>query len=199
MFRKLNSTNGFTLVEVMVVLILLTLSFMVFLRALNTGQSVRANSEIRTIQGVILSKLKIKLEHEDLMKIFLLLGHLFCKDLGESIVEQFDDIDDFHNFTISSMSEYPSFSLNVNAYYVHPDTKLRQAQNIQTNYKNISISTSHQTLPTITDTIIISSDCDDEKRLSNGFTMIEIVLVIVIAGIIGSMALVYYIKVPKCI
>ena len=27
-----------------------------------------------------------------------------------------------------------------------------------------------------------------KKRLSNGFTMIEIVLVIVIAGIIGSMA-----------
>ena len=45
--------NGFTLVEVMVVLILLTLSFMVFLNALNTGKSVRARSELRTIQSVI--------------------------------------------------------------------------------------------------------------------------------------------------
>ena len=158
MFKKLNSTNGFTLVEVMVVLILLTLSFMVFLRALNTGQSVRANSEIRTIQGVILSNIENQIRarrfDEHLSPPW---SSILGKDLGESIVEQFDDIDDFHNYTISSMSEYPSFSLNVNVYYVHPDTKLRQAQNIQTNYKNISISISHQTLPTITDTIIISS------------------------------------------
>ena len=40
------TTSGFTLVEVMVVLILLTLSFMVFLQALNTGKSVRVKSEI---------------------------------------------------------------------------------------------------------------------------------------------------------
>ena len=44
------TTKGFTLVEVVVVLLLLTLSFMVFLKALNTGKRVRANSEIRTIQ-----------------------------------------------------------------------------------------------------------------------------------------------------
>ena len=46
-------TKGFTLVEVVVVLLLLTLSFMVFLQALNTGKRVRANSEIRTIQGAV--------------------------------------------------------------------------------------------------------------------------------------------------
>ena len=124
MFKKLNSTNGFTLVEVMVVLILLTLSFMVFLRALNTGQSVRANSEIRTIQGVILSNIENQIRarrfDENLSPPW---SSILGKDLGESIVEQFDDIDDFH-YTISSMSEYPSFSLNVNVYYVHPDTKL---------------------------------------------------------------------------
>ena len=40
MGKKSKSINGFTLVEVMVVLVLLTLSFMVFLRALNTGKIV---------------------------------------------------------------------------------------------------------------------------------------------------------------
>ena len=58
MGKKPKSINGFTLVEVMVVLVLLTLSFMVFLRALNTGKSVRANSEIRTIQAVILNNIE---------------------------------------------------------------------------------------------------------------------------------------------
>ena len=40
------NAKGFTLIEVMVALILLTLSFMVFLQALNTGKTVRANSEL---------------------------------------------------------------------------------------------------------------------------------------------------------
>ena len=56
--KKIKNINGFTLIEVMIVLILLTLSFMVFLRALNTGKSVRANSELRTIQGVILNSIE---------------------------------------------------------------------------------------------------------------------------------------------
>ena len=52
------SEKGFTLIEVMVVMILLTLSFMVFLQALNTGKSVRVNSELRTVQAVILNSLE---------------------------------------------------------------------------------------------------------------------------------------------
>ena len=58
MGKLLRGTKGFTLVEVVVVLLLLTLSFMVFLKALNTGKRVRANSEIRTIQGVILNSIQ---------------------------------------------------------------------------------------------------------------------------------------------
>ena len=57
--KKIQGTvKGFTLVEVMVALILLTLSFMVFLQALNTGKTVRANSELRTIQSVIMNSVE---------------------------------------------------------------------------------------------------------------------------------------------
>ena len=53
--KKIQDTaKGFTLVEVMVALILLTLSFMVFLQALNTGKTVRAHSELRTVQSLSL-------------------------------------------------------------------------------------------------------------------------------------------------
>jgi len=57
--KKFKETaKGFTLVEVMVALILLTLSFMVFLQALNTGKTVRAQSELRTIQSVIMNSVE---------------------------------------------------------------------------------------------------------------------------------------------
>ncbi|MEE3204809.1 MAG: prepilin-type N-terminal cleavage/methylation domain-containing protein, partial [Candidatus Neomarinimicrobiota bacterium] len=57
--KKFKETGkGFTLVEVMVALILLTLSFMVFLQALNTGKTVRAHSELRTIQSVIMNSVE---------------------------------------------------------------------------------------------------------------------------------------------
>ena len=53
-----NNSSGVTLVEVMVVLLLLSLSFLVFLQALNTGKTVRAKSELRTVQAVFLNSLE---------------------------------------------------------------------------------------------------------------------------------------------
>ena len=55
-FQK--NAPGVTLVEVMVVLLLLSLSFLVFLQALNTGKTVRARSELRTVQAVLLNSLE---------------------------------------------------------------------------------------------------------------------------------------------
>ena len=94
--KKIKNINGFTLIEVMIVLILLTLSFMVFLRALNTGKSVRANSELRTIQGVILNSIENEIRarrfDENISPPW---SSQIGEDSGESSVEQFDDIDDF--------------------------------------------------------------------------------------------------------
>ena len=55
-FQK--NSSGITLVEVMVVLLLLSMSFLVFLQALNTGKTVRARSELRTVQAVLLNSLE---------------------------------------------------------------------------------------------------------------------------------------------
>ena len=156
--KKIKNINGFTLIEVMIVLILLTLSFMVFLRALNTGKSVRANSELRTIQGVILNSIENEIRarrfDENISPPWSL---QIGEDSGESSVEQFDDIDDFHNYTISSLSEYPAYGLSVSVSYVTPESKFRVPQNSQTNYKNVAVMISHKTLPSITDTMIISA------------------------------------------
>ena len=156
--QTINKHEGFTLIEVMVVLILLTLSFMVFLRALNTGKSVRVNSELRTVQGVILSSIENEIRSRRFDENFSSPWSSFIgKDSGENTVDQFDDIDDFHQYTISSLSEYPAYGVSVSVSYVHPDSKFRVDQNSQTNYKRVSLIISHKTLPAITDTMIISS------------------------------------------
>ena len=90
------SDSGFTLIEIMVVLILLSLSFMVFLQALNTGKSVRVNSEIRTIQAVLLNSIQQEIRAR---KYDENSASPWSQSLGpaedETTVTNFDDIDDF--------------------------------------------------------------------------------------------------------
>lgn len=153
--------KGFTLVEVMVVLILLTLSFMVFLRALNTGKSVRANSEIRTVQGVILNSIENeirsrKFDENSSSPWSSVIG----KDSGESLVGQFDDIDDFHGYSVSSITDYPGFSYSVEVKYVSLENgafNLSPNPVVQTDFKCATVTVSHSTRPAITDMMIISA------------------------------------------
>ncbi len=116
----LTDNKGFTLVEVMVVLILLTLSFMVFLRALNTGKTIRANSEIRTVQSVILSSIQNEIRarryDENLSSPW---SSLLGKELGEYEIKEFDDIDDFNGYFEPSFTDYPAFSCSVAVEYVY--------------------------------------------------------------------------------
>ena len=118
------SQKGFTLVEVMVVLILLTLSFMVFLNALNTGKSVRARSELRTIQSVILNSVENQIrarrfDENTSAPWSSSLGKETSN--GETGVNDFDDIDDFDGYTVASVSEHPGFSytVTVNLSLIH--------------------------------------------------------------------------------
>ncbi len=151
--------RGFTLVEVMVVLILMTLSFMVFLNALNTGKSVRARSELRTIQSVILSSLENQIRarrfDENLSAPW---SSTLGKETsnGESSLTDFDDIDDFNGYSISSVSEHPAFSCDVTVNYVSPTSGFHSSQSGQTDFKSVMVKVSHPTLSAITDTMIIS-------------------------------------------
>ena len=150
--------SGFTLVEVMVVLILLTLSFMVFLNALNTGKSVRARSELRTIQSVILNSVEnqIRARRFDESTSYPWSSTL-GKETGESQIQEFDDIDDFNGYFLSTVDGYPAFSCSVAVNYVSASSGFHESQSSQTNYKSVMVKVSHPTLPTITDTMVISS------------------------------------------
>ena len=154
------SQKGFTLVEVMVVLILLTLSFMVFLNALNTGKSVRARSELRTIQSVILNSVENQIrarrfDENTSAPWSSSLGKETSN--GETGVNDFDDIDDFDGYTVASVSEHPGFSYTVTVNYVTPRSGFPLSQSGQTNFKSVMVRVSHRTLSPITDTMIISS------------------------------------------
>tara|TARA_Y100001935_G_C17119568_1_gene415023 strand:+ start:82 stop:573 length:492 start_codon:yes stop_codon:yes gene_type:complete len=153
--------EGFTLVEVVVVLLLLTLSFMIFLKALNTGKRIRVNSEIRTIQGVILNSIQNeirarKFDENPIAPWSLIIG----KDSGESTVEDFDDIDDFNGYSVSSITEYPGYSYSVQVKYVSLDNgtfNLNPNPVVQTDFKCATVTVVHNTQPAITDMMIISS------------------------------------------
>ena len=152
--------SGFTLVEVMVVLILLTLSFMVFLNALNTGKSVRARSELRTIQSVILNSVenRIRARRFDENASAPWSSSLGKEtSIGEVGLDDFDDIDDFNGYSVSSVSEHPGFSYDVTVNNVTPESGFPVSQSGQTNFKSILVRVSHRTLSPITDTMIISS------------------------------------------
>ncbi len=158
MRSTINQKNGFTLVEVMVVLILLTLSFMVFLRALNTGETIRARSEIRTTQSVILNSLEneIRARRFDENASYPWSSTL-GKDTGESQLIQFDDIDDFDGYYISSVSGHPAFSCSVAVNYVSVSSGFHSSQSNQSNFKSVMVKISHATLPAIVDTMVIGS------------------------------------------
>lgn len=158
MISRYKNNRGFTLVEVSVVVIILTLAFMVFLKALNTGKSVRVNSEIRTIQGSILSDIENQIRSRRFDEnTNAPWSNVLGLDNGEISVEQFDDIDDFDEYSIQSLPDYPGFGIYVDVFYANPETKFRVPQSLQTNYKNVAVTISHGTLASISDTMIISS------------------------------------------
>ena len=157
MIFRYKKNRGFTLVEVSVVVFILTLACMVFLKALNTGKSVRVNSEIRTIQGSILSDIENQIRSRRFDEnTNAPWSNVLGKDIGEISAEQFDDIDDFDEYSITSLTDYPGFGIYVDVFYVNSETKFRVPQSTQTNYKNVAVTISHGTLASISDTMIIS-------------------------------------------
>ena len=157
-YKKIKILKGFTLIEIVVVLILLSFAFLIFLKALNTGKNIRINSEMRTVQSLILNSIESQIRSarydEQLAPPW---SNIPGKDLGEITLNQFDDIDDFHNYIDSSLTDHPGFGINVSVFYSHPDSKFRVHQTSQTNFKNVVVTVFHKTLPSIVDTLIISS------------------------------------------
>jgi len=75
--------------------------------------------------------------------------------VNENSIELWDDIDDFHNYSLESIDSSP-FGCSVEVNYVDASTAFHQSQNSPTNYKSLAVNITHPTLSTLTDTMVIS-------------------------------------------
>tara|TARA_B100000686_G_C16800794_1_gene985869 strand:- start:4029 stop:5225 length:1197 start_codon:yes stop_codon:yes gene_type:complete len=76
---------------------------------------------------------------------------------NENSITMWDDIDDFNNYKISSVPEYPVFSCSVSVNYVDASTNFHLNSNSSTNYKSVMIKIEHPSISALTDTMIIGS------------------------------------------
>ena len=157
MSLSLKNSRGFTLIEVLVSLILTSLAFTVFLQALNAGKSVRQKSELRTKQSVILNSLENQIRarryDENLNEPW---SSTLGKETGESFISQFDDVDDFHLYSESSISDAPGFGFDISVYYTSTQSKFRPSNSNQTNFKGIVVRVSHLSISPLIDTLIVT-------------------------------------------
>ncbi len=162
MKKKCKNFAGFSMVEVVVVLVLLSLASTMFLFALSTGKDIRTISEIRTIQGTLLNNLQNQIrarEFEDPTTGSTNFGKEL--DQGENSIYQFDDIDDFHQYSITSIPGFESFGYLVDVKYVPLEENgfnLNPNPENQTTYKSITVTVTHKTLSSMTDIMVIGSE-----------------------------------------
>ena len=78
------------------------------------------------------------------------------KESGETAIMHFDDIDDFHQYTIDEVSEHPAFGVSVAVTYVSPASGFNTPESNQTDFKSVTVTVSHKTLSDMTDIMIIS-------------------------------------------
>ena len=153
---KLKQTyHGFSLVEVLIVLLLLSGGFIILLQALNTGKTMRAKSELLTIQAVLLND---KVQEIRSRKFDENTTSPWSTTLGIESGETFrDDLDDYHLFALSEYPNQTAFGCSVKVAYVQSSSGFHTAVTGPTDYKRIMIEINHKSIPALRDTFIVSS------------------------------------------
>ena len=108
--------SAFALIEVVIVIVLISGSFLVFLEALNQAKSMQVRSEIVSIQSMLLHQ-----------KINEIRRDGFVNTLG------------FINYT--PFPGNSSYKYSINSYYVNHE--LEPVSNSETDYKKVEISVKH--------------------------------------------------------
>jgi len=76
--------------------------------------------------------------------------------VDENNITQWDDIDDFDNYTLSSIPKHPTFSCSVAVKYVDPSSGFHTSVDNPTGYKSVIVKVFHPTISTMVDSMIIS-------------------------------------------
>jgi len=152
---KLKHLNeGFSLVEVLIVLLLLSGGFIILLQALNTGKTMQAKSELLTVQAVLLNDKiqEIRSKRFDENSTTPWSSNLGL-ETGETIR---DDIDDYHLFVLSEFTNNSAFGCSVKVAYVQSTGGFHTSVTGPTQYKRIMVEINHKTIPALRDTFIVS-------------------------------------------
>ena len=157
MDNKLNQ-EGFTLIEVLVMTVLLAMAFLVFLGSLNLGRDLQNKSEIKSVQAILLHDLQEQIKSRRFDENLIA---SWSADLGadtqENSLSDFDDVDDFKNYQIAPYADHPAFGAQVHIEYVNRATKFRVISTTPTEYKRVVVNISHSSFSILTDTLIIGA------------------------------------------
>ena len=110
-----NGQKGFALVEVVIVIVLISGSFLVFLEALSQAKSMQVKSEILTIQSMLLSS-----------------------KINQLRANGFDNLPQSHDYL--SFTDYPNYSYSVTCSYINDQI---QPSSGYTDYKLIELKVKH--------------------------------------------------------
>jgi prepilin-type N-terminal cleavage/methylation domain-containing protein len=110
-----NGQKGFALVEVVIVIVLISGSFLVFLEALSQAKSMQVKSEILTIQSMLLSS-----------------------KINQLRANGFDNLPQSHDYL--SFTDYPNYSYSVTCSYINYQI---QPNSGYTDYKLIELKVKH--------------------------------------------------------
>ena len=128
---KKNYQRGFALVEVVIVIVLISGSFLVFLEALSQAKSLQIKSEVITIQSMLLSS-----------------------KINQLRSNGFDNLPQSHDYL--SFTDYPYYSYSITCSYVNDQL---QPSSGYTDYKLIELRVKHDydDYPIISDHFIITN------------------------------------------
>jgi len=126
-----NGQKGYALVEVVIVIVLVSGSFLVFLEALSQAKNMQVKSEILTIQSMLLSS-----------------------KINQLRANGFDNLPQSHDYL--SFADYPNYSYSVTCSYINDQI---QPSSGYTDYKLIELKVKHNNdnYPIISDYFIITS------------------------------------------
>ena len=108
--------KGFALIEVVIVVILVSGSFLVFLEALNQTKTLRVRSEVVSMQTMVLNQ-----------------------KINQFRAAGFDNVNGVLNYT--TVPNNPAFQYSLNVSFVNEN--LEPMTNIQTDYKLVEINIRH--------------------------------------------------------
>lgn len=157
MIQRIKEESGFSLVEVIVSMVILTMIYTMMFRVLSGHKSIGATSEIQ-LKALFLGK---ELMHNVLSKEYdenQTSPWTPTSLLGLEIDDVFyDDIDDFAGYANSSIGDFPGFTEKVRVFYVQLGSSLDDSVYSTTDMKKIIVAVTHSGIdPVVFETVMSS-------------------------------------------